>query len=109
MSSSTQIGRWHGLVVDCPEPDRLAIFYQDLLGMVRVQDEPDWVVIGDAPDRPGLAFQRSPDHRPPAWPDPASAQQMHLDVRVEELLSRVGASYRVFADPADHPFCLVHG
>jgi catechol 2,3-dioxygenase-like lactoylglutathione lyase family enzyme len=123
MTSSTQIGRWHGLVVDCPEPDRLAIFYQDLLGMVRVQDEPDWVVIGDAPDRPGLAFQRSPDHRPPAWPDPASAQQMHLDVRVEDLdaaeqqvlqrgarlLSRVGASYRVFADPAGHPFCLVRG
>ena len=57
------------------------------------------------------------------WPDPASAQQMHLDVRVEDLdaaeqevlqrgarlLSRVGASYRIFADPAGHPFCLVRG
>jgi len=26
------IGRWHGLVVDCPDPDRLALFYQELLG-----------------------------------------------------------------------------
>ena len=121
MTDSTPIGRWHGLVLDCPDPDRLATFYQQLLGMTRVQDEPDWVVIGDAADRPGLAFQRTPDSRPPTWPDPPGAQQMHLDVRVEDLdlgerrvvaagarlLSRDGETFRVFADPAGHPFCLV--
>jgi catechol 2,3-dioxygenase-like lactoylglutathione lyase family enzyme len=120
-TQSTQVGRWHGLVVDCPEPDLLASFYQDLLGMIRVQDEPDWVVIGDAADRPGLAFQRAPGYQPPAWPDSSCAQQMHLDVRVADLdvaerqvvqrdaslLSSAGESFRVFADPAGHPFCLI--
>ena len=46
-------GRWHGLVIDTPDPRGLATFYQELLGFVRVQDDDDWVVIGDAPDRPG--------------------------------------------------------
>lgn len=115
------IGRWHGLVIDCPEPGELAGFYEALLGMVRVQDAADWVVIGDAPDRPGLAFQRSPDWRAPSWPDPALPQQMHLDVRVPDLdeaqdrvlalgarrLPGGGERFRVFADPVGHPFCLV--
>ncbi len=76
------IGRWHGLIIDCPDPSALAGFYQELLGMQRVQDEPDWVVIGDAPDRPGVAFQRAEDLQPPRWPDPGHPQQMHVDVRV---------------------------
>ena len=61
-------GRWHGLVIDTPDPRGFATFYQELLGFVRVQDDDDWVVIGDAPDRPGLAFQRAPDLEPPGWP-----------------------------------------
>lgn len=115
------IGRWHGLVIDCPDPRELASFYEQLLGMQRVQDDESWVVIGDAPDRPGLAFQLAPGYRPPAWPDPASPQQMHLDVRVDDLdraeaavlalgartLSDGGDTFRVFTDPAGHPFCLV--
>ena len=59
-------GRWHGLVIDTPDPRGLATFYQELLGFVRVQDDDDWVVIGDAPDRPGLASQRAPDLDRPA-------------------------------------------
>jgi catechol 2,3-dioxygenase-like lactoylglutathione lyase family enzyme len=115
------IGRWHGLVIDCPEPRALASFYEELLGMIRVQDDPSWVVIGDAPDRPGIAFQAAPDHQPPRWPAADSAQQMHLDVRVEDLdeadikvlalgaerLDGGGAAFRVYRDPAGHPFCLV--
>ena len=50
------IGRLHGIVIDCEDPDALATFYESLLSMRRVQDEGDWVVIGDAPDRPGIAF-----------------------------------------------------
>jgi hypothetical protein len=115
------IGRWHGLIIDCPDPSGLASFYEQLMGMQRIQDEGDWVVIGDAPDRPGIAFQRAPDHRPPRWPDPEHPQQMHVDVRVDRLdlgeqqvltlgarrLSGGGDRFRVFADPAGHPFCLV--
>ena len=85
------IGRWHGLVIDCPEPAELAEFYQELLGMQRVQDEGDWVVIGDAPDRPGVAFQRVANLRPPQWPNPDHPQQLHVDVRVSDLEGGTGA------------------
>jgi catechol 2,3-dioxygenase-like lactoylglutathione lyase family enzyme len=114
------IGRWHGLIIDCPDPSSLASFYERLLGMQRIQDEGDWSVIGDAPDRPGVAFQRVAGYRPPRWPDPAHPQQMHIDVRVDDLdradatvramganpLPGGGDRFRVYADPAGHPFCL---
>jgi hypothetical protein len=119
--NASMIGRWHGLIIDCPEPSELADFYQELLGMIRVQDEKDFVVIGDAPDRPGVAFQRVTDLRPPRWPDPEHPQQMHFDVRVDDLdvadqkvlaagatrLPGGGERFRVYADPVGHPFCLV--
>jgi catechol 2,3-dioxygenase-like lactoylglutathione lyase family enzyme len=117
------IGKLHGIVLDCPDPDQLASFYAELLGMVRVQDDPDWVVIGDAADRPGLAFARVPDYRPPTWPTGERPQYRHFDVRVADLdtaeqavlalganrLPGGGESFRVFADPVGHPFCLVLG
>jgi hypothetical protein len=115
------IGRWHGLVIDCPDPGKLAEFYAELLGMIRVQDDEDFVVIGDAEDRPGVAFQRVPEWQPPRWPDPDYPQQMHFDVRVGDLdtaeqqvlalgarrLAGGGDRFRVYTDPVGHPFCLV--
>ncbi|WP_026929405.1 VOC family protein [Glycomyces tenuis] len=115
------IGKWHGLIIDCPDPQRLSAFYRELLGMVQVQDDGDWVVIGDAADRPGIAFQQAEVYRTPTWPDPEVHQQMHIDVRVDDLdegeravlelgarrLEGGGEGFRVFADPAGHPFCLV--
>ncbi|MCD0446587.1 VOC family protein [Glycomyces sp. A-F 0318] len=115
------IGTWHGLVIDCPDPQELASFYRELLGMVPVQDDGDWVVIGDAPDRPGVAFQQIPDYQAPTWPGGGRPQQMHFDVKVDDLdegerrVLRLGAqrlegggeAFRVFADPVGHPFCLV--
>ena len=118
---SRMIGRLHGTVIDCAAPQELASFYEALLGMQRVQDEPGWVVIGDAPDRPGLAFAQVEDYRPPTWPTGDRPQYRHFDVRVEDLdvaeaavvelgatrLSGGGDRFRVFADPVGHPFCLV--
>jgi catechol 2,3-dioxygenase-like lactoylglutathione lyase family enzyme len=115
------IGRLHGILIDCPDPSSLARFYQELLGMVRVQDEPDWVVIGDAPDRPGLAFTRVSDFQPPTWPTGPRPQYRHFDVAVTDLdkgeasvlalgatrLPGGGERFRVFADPVGLPFCLV--
>jgi catechol 2,3-dioxygenase-like lactoylglutathione lyase family enzyme len=117
----TKIGQWHGLIIDCPAPRELASFYQALLGMIRVQDGDDFVVIGDAPDRPGVAFAQVTDFRAPTWPEPATPTQMHFDVRVADLddaerdvlalgarrLDGGGDRFRVFADPVGHPFCLV--
>ena len=115
------IGRLHGIVVDCLDPDTLARFYEELLGMQRVQDEADWVVIGDAADRPGVAFQRVADQQPSTWPEGRRPQYRHFDVQVADLdaaeksvlaagatrLEGGGVTFRVFADPAGHPFCLV--
>jgi catechol 2,3-dioxygenase-like lactoylglutathione lyase family enzyme len=115
------IGRLHGIVIDCPDPDRLATFYAELLSMQRVQDEGDWVVIGDAADRPGLAFERVTNYRPPTWPEGERPQYRHFDVRVDDLdvaeqaalalgatrLPGGGETTRIMADPVGHPFCLI--
>jgi Glyoxalase-like domain len=67
-----------------------------------------------------LAFQAVEPYVPPDWPDPEHPQQFHLDFHVaglELVHSTVLASggrllesapgWRVYADPAGHPFCLV--
>jgi hypothetical protein len=71
-----------------------------------------------------LAFQRAETYVPPAWPDPGRPQQEHLDIRVDDVDAAESAvlaaggrrlpagresGFRVFADPAGHPFCLVFG
>ncbi|MBA8796221.1 catechol 2,3-dioxygenase-like lactoylglutathione lyase family enzyme [Friedmanniella endophytica] len=115
------IGRLHGIVIDSPDPDAAARFWAEVLGMQRVQDEPDWAVIGDAPDRPGLAFQRATGQPPSTWPEPERPQYRHFDVAVDDLdaaeqaalalgarrLPGGGERFRVLADPDGHPFCLV--
>lgn len=116
------IGKWHATVFDCSDTDRLASFYEDLLGMIRVQhDENGWITIGDAPDRPALAFQQVEGYTPPTWPGQDIPQQVHLDIRVDDLdvaeqkVLALGATsmdsgtgtFRVYLDPAGHPFCLV--
>jgi len=67
-----------------------------------------------------LSFQHAPDHQPPRWPDPAFPQQFHIDVMVDDMdeaetkvlalgatrLPGEGSTFRVYADPAGHPFCL---
>ena len=117
------IGRLHTVAVDCPDPEALAGFYSELLGLPVTEREADWVVIGGG-DLPRIAFQPAPDHRPPAWPDPERPQQMHFDVWVDDIATaearvlELGATllaraeddpenlFRVYADPAGHPFCL---
>ena len=115
------IGKWHALVIDCEDPDLLAGFYQELLGMVRVEEDPDWITIGDAADRPAVAFQRVDRLVLPQWPDADHPQQMHVDAMVPDLdaaeaqvlklgatsLNAGGKSFRVYTDPSGHPFCLV--
>src|SRR5439155_22127724 len=80
----------------------------------------DWLVIArDERSLPRLAFDELPEYRPPRWPDPEHPQQVHLDIAVTELDAgealalRSGATllqdaggYRIYADPAGHPFCL---
>lgn len=110
-------GRTHHLVLDCPDPRALALFYSALLGQPITYDSDDFVVVAADSTTSGLAFQRAPNHRPPTWPDPEVPQQMHLDIMVEDVdaatpgVLTLGATALapegVFADPAGHPFCLI--
>jgi len=113
------IGKLYSVILDCPDPRGLAEFYSKLLGWpVRPQGE-DWVWVGES--APYLAFQLAPDHRAPRWPDPEFPQQYHVDIFVEDIdqadrevlalgatrLPGEGEDFRVYADPAGHPFCLI--
>lgn len=87
-------------------------------------EDDTWVVLTDPAGR-RLAFQHSPQHQPPKFPDPAGSQQFHLDIRVDDpdaaeprvlalgatrVTDAVGEeNFRVFRDPAGHTFCLVWG
>jgi catechol 2,3-dioxygenase-like lactoylglutathione lyase family enzyme len=78
------IGRMHHVVLDCPDPDALAAFYSELLGLPVTYRDQDWVVVAASDTTSGLAFQRAPGHQPSTWPDPAVPQQIHLDIMVED-------------------------
>ncbi|MEU8840143.1 VOC family protein [Streptomyces roseus] len=118
------------VVLDCPDPLRLAEFYREVVGGTVNRPDPRWSVDEHwatlhLPSGQVLAFQRVAGHRPPRWPDPAHPQQFHLDFavpdldRAQEQVLAVGATlldartgavpddWRVYADPAGHPFCLV--
>ncbi|WP_210414577.1 VOC family protein [Microlunatus elymi] len=118
------IGRLEKTVFDCPDPRGLAAFYAEILGMRVLENEPDWVVIGREEHMRELAFQKVDPYVAPRWPEREHPQQLHLDISVEDFdpaieavlalgaVRRPGApetGYRVFEDPAGHPFCLVHG
>jgi catechol 2,3-dioxygenase-like lactoylglutathione lyase family enzyme len=111
------IGRLHHVIVDCPEPPRLADFYSALLGRPVTYRTDDFCVVAESDQHSGLAFQRVPDHHAPTWPEAGVPQQIHLDVMVDDVeaagaqVLRLGArrlsGTGVYADPAGHPFCLI--
>jgi catechol 2,3-dioxygenase-like lactoylglutathione lyase family enzyme len=118
---TTPIARLQVVALDCPDPDALAAFYSGVLGVPVERNDDDWVQLAPGAGTP-LAFQRVADHRPPRWPGAEHPQQMHLDLEVADLdageaaVVRLGArkhevqpgeTFRVFLDPAGHPFCLV--
>ena len=101
----------------------LAGFYAAVLGMEVLGAGDDWAVIGAGSRLPALSFQRVQPYRAPTWPDGTVPTQMHVDVLVDDLdeaeprVLALGATlldgsdkpigFRVYADPAGHPFCLV--
>lgn len=123
------IGRLESTVLEARDPQALARFYSALLGLPVVRTDGDWVDISDG--RTKLSFQHAPEHQPPRWPDPASSMQYHLDITVDDIAEaeprvlELGArrlssgsaaeeaagevDFRVYADPAGHPFCLCWG
>ena len=113
------IARFPSLVLDCPDPDALATFYATMLDW-EIERKADWVDIR-ADYGQCLSFQRVEDYARPTWPTQEVPQQMHLDVIVDDLDTgeaavlelgatkhdhQPGTTFRVFLDPAGHPFCL---
>jgi predicted enzyme related to lactoylglutathione lyase len=106
------------VTIDAPDASALARFYAELLGMEVTYDGPEGALI--AGEGKSVMFQQVAGYGPPQWPDPLHPQQAHLDIVVDDLdaaearvkelgasrLQGGGESFRVFADPAGHPFCL---
>ncbi|MGH9000631.1 MAG: VOC family protein [Acidimicrobiia bacterium] len=99
------------IVITCPDERaaELRTFYAALVGQ-------------ELRRRPRLHFDEGTGYRPPRWPDPEHPQQMHLDIHVRDLnashrlvldrdatLLADSVSYRTYADPIGHPFCLYPG
>jgi len=115
------IGTLFATVLDCPDPQALAEFYQGIFGgRIEVDDDGSWVNLEFEQGGVMLSFQQSPGFVPPRWPGDDGDQQFHLDIKVDdfdaahEALLALGArhlethrGFRVYLDPAGHPFCTV--
>ncbi len=109
-----------GPTLDCPEPLTLAEFYQRIAGGELAVVHESFVELRF--DSFSLGFQRDLNYRAPTWPEPRVPQQCHLDFSAADLdaeqarVIAAGATptavqpepsvFRVFLDPAGHPFCL---
>ena len=117
------IARMRSVVLDCPDPRALAEFYRGVVGGEITSAEDDWVVL--VVDGLRVAFQLAEDFAAPTWPSGERPQQFHLDLTVDDVdavesqVLALGASkhavqpgeaeddsFRVYLDPAGHPFCL---
>ncbi|MFC8199200.1 VOC family protein [Streptomyces sp. NPDC060006] len=112
------------VILDCPDPWKLAKFYAELLGWEINTDisQEDWVNLRN--DGVELSFQRVENYQPPTWPGQEHPQQFHLDFEVDEFepehrratelgatlqksfVGESGYGWQVYTDPAGHPFCL---
>ena len=125
MSDEAAIGWIREVVLDCPDPWALARFWAGLLGGTPVEWYPGWVTLEPPPHGQRLSFQASNSQQA------NDALRVHVDVLVEDLAAahdRVVAAgavmtaehlsprpgpggepigWRVYRDPAGHPFCLV--
>lgn len=108
--------------IDCADAGELADFYAELLGMQRIYSRPDGDIVAISDGTHTLAMMHIDDYVPPTWPEADRPQQMHFDISVTDLDAATAkalsvgarlaehqpapAEWRVFLDPAGHPFCL---
>ena len=111
------------VAVDSDDSKGLCEFYQAITGWeLQVDDGDDWYVLQN-PVGATLAFQQIEGYSPPTWPGGSRPQQLHIDFDVPDLdlaepqVLALGAmkaeeqpspeNFRVYLDPAGHPFCFV--
>lgn len=112
--------------IDCPDPGKLADFYQALTGWEKTYDEADGASVDSKDGAHSLYFEPVEGYTAPAWPGQEQPQQFHLDFiadgdldSAEAAAVALGATraahqpnparWRVMLDPAGHPFCLCLG
>lgn len=115
------------LVFECGDARALAGFWAQVLGLTELEADDDWVTLAWPQAGPGarISCHRVTDYRPPGWGDGTGAQQLHLDVLVDDLDAAVAgavalgarplspvyrpddAPWRVMLAPQGHPFCFV--
>jgi hypothetical protein len=116
--------------LDCENPVELAHFYSKITGhKVQPFDEGEtaetceWLELIDEADFTAMAFQKIENYQKPTWPNGGLPQQAHLDFHAKDLdiaekqLLEIGAvkaefqpkphRFRIYLDPAGHPFCMV--
>ncbi len=110
------------ITLDCSDPKALVAFYQQATGLELYPGPNDDFAALTCEDGLYLVFQRVDDYQAPRWPEQSRPQQLHLDFAVDDLdqaevrMLELGAAkpafqpggdqFRVFTDPAGHPFCL---
>jgi predicted enzyme related to lactoylglutathione lyase len=110
------------VVFDAADLASESSFWAGVLGGT-VDAEDEWHMV-EVDGQPRVGVQLAPNHRAPEWPD-GTPQQIHLDLWVDDpaaahdLVLELGATvlqepedndeldaFRVYADPAGHPFCI---
>lgn len=118
------VGRLTQLILECGDAERLAGFWQQVLDLPEPEGDSDWLTLRWEPVG-RFSFHRVADYQPPAWPGRTGEQHAHFDLLVDDLhaaslaVEKAGAraltdvrdpgpkAWRIYADPAGHPFCLV--
>ncbi len=111
--------RLGAISLDCADAGELAAFYRDLLELEIMFESETFVALKGAGVL--MTTQQVDDHQPTGWPD-GIPKQIHLELAVDDLDAAethalsLGATapesqstpdvFRVFIDPAGHPFCL---
>src|SRR5690606_36430997 len=118
------IARFSVVALATPDPKGVSEFYSGITHWEGDEPFDDGHLIELKSDSGvTIAFQLAPDHVPPSWPDPEHPQQAHLDFMVDDIEAaeqqvlelgarkaehQPGPTWRVYIDPASHPFCFVH-
>jgi hypothetical protein len=119
-----RVGRLTQLILECDDAERLARFWQEVLDLPEPEGDSNWLTLRWEPVG-RFSFHRVAGYRPPSWPGERGEQHVHFDLLVDDLrraclaVERAGAcplsdvlnpgpkAWRIYADPAGHPFCLV--
>ncbi len=106
--------------LDCADPKALGDFWAGLLDASILASTDDVVVVQT--DTIWIGAIRVPDYVEPTFPGGTTPKHIHFDLAVQDLEAaeaealRLGArksdhqpapdEWRIFHDPAGHPFCL---